>query len=82
MTRLYVRVHPDSDAFRTETDGRFPEVYVEAPAEDGRANHELTARLTEVLGVKVGIVSGHSSRRKKVAVDLPETEVMERLAAV
>jgi len=82
MTRLYIRVHPDSDEFRTETGGRFPEVYLRSSAEGGRANRELRQRLAEVLGERPGIVSGHHARRKEITVDLSETEVLDRLAAV
>lgn len=82
MTRLYIRVHPDSDSFQIETGGRFPEVYLRSAASGGRANRELRKRLEDVLGVRPGIVSGHHAQRKEITVDLPEDEIMERLAAV
>lgn len=82
MTRLYITVHPDSDSFRVETGGRFPAVFIEAPADDGRANAALRSRLTDILGTEPGIVSGHRSRRKQIAVDsLSEDEILDRLAA-
>ncbi|MFB6099819.1 MAG: DUF167 domain-containing protein [Candidatus Nanohalobium sp.] len=78
MTEFYVKVEPGSGEFRME-DGSIPRVYLTEPAENGRANSELISKLSEVLGQKPGIVSGHHSRRKKLKVDIPEEKVEEIL---
>lgn len=75
MSEFYVKVVPESDEFKIDTSGSFPKVFLENKAENGRANHELLTRLSEILGVKVGIVSGHSSRRKKLVADIEKDEV-------
>lgn len=47
------------------------EAKVKAPPEDGQANAELVGLVAEALGVaqaSVSVLSGHTSRRKSVAV--------------
>ncbi len=78
MARIYVKAEPGSDDFRIET-GDITKIYLESEAEKGRANAELVRRLGEMLGKKPGIVSGHNSRRKKLAIDMGEDEIMEEL---
>ena len=78
MAEFYVKVEPDSDEFRLQN-GSILKVFLEEPAENGRANSELVSRLSDILGQKPGIVSGHKSKRKKIRVDMSEREVDERL---
>ncbi|QKQ98755.1 hypothetical protein GKQ38_04490 [Candidatus Nanohaloarchaea archaeon] len=80
MTEFYVKVKPDQNEFRIE-EGRFPTVHLGSEAENGRANSELVNKLTEILGEKPGIISGHQSRRKKLKVDLPEEKVERKIEA-
>ncbi len=79
MAKIYVKVEPESEEFSVETEGMFPRIHLTETAENGRANTELIDRLKEILGEKPGIVSGHKSRRKQVAVDLPKQEILEKL---
>tara|TARA_B100000123_G_C25716042_1_gene422219 strand:- start:531 stop:839 length:309 start_codon:yes stop_codon:yes gene_type:complete len=44
------------------------QVAVKAEAQKGRANHALCSVLEKIFGVPVSIVSGHTSRSKKVSV--------------
>lgn len=81
MTTFYVKVTPDADTFTIDLSGTYPRIAVPAPAEQGRANATLVAHLEEVLGEEVRIVSGHHSRRKKIAVEMPEKSVFNRLNA-
>ncbi|MFB6166777.1 MAG: DUF167 domain-containing protein [Candidatus Nanohaloarchaea archaeon] len=78
MAEIYVRVETGQEEFGIEFRD-FPTFRLENEAENGRANAELIRRLEEILGEKPGIVSGHRSRRKKIRVDMPEDEMMERL---
>lgn len=73
MTQLYVKVQPDSEEFRIEK-GTYPKIHLENRAENRQANAELLDRLEEITGEKPGIVSGHKSRRKKIAIDMPKKE--------
>lgn len=82
MTRFYVKVSPGQDEFHVDVSGTYPRIDLTAPPDQGRANSELVNKLTQILGESVGIVSGHASRRKKMAVDLSEDEVRERLQDV
>lgn len=78
MTEIYVKVTPGSNEFRVEN-SEIPEIELESEAENGKANAELKRRLEEITGQKAGIVSGHSSRRKKIVLDLPEDEIRQKL---
>ena len=44
------------------------QVAVKAEAQKGRANHALCSVLEKIFSVPVSIVSGHTSRSKKVSV--------------
>lgn len=61
------------------------EAKVRAPPEEGQANAELCALAAEALGLPasaVRVASGHTSRRKSLAVSgLSPDRVRERLAA-
>ena len=58
-------------------------VRIAAPPVRGKANRELIAFLSDVLGVSrssISIEKGHTSRRKVIAVeDMEQGEVMERI---
>ena len=81
---ISVRVSPNST--RNEVvgfnDGVW-QVKVSAPPIKGKANKELIAFLSEILGVgrsSLSIIKGHTSRNKLMAIDgLTQAEVMKRL---
>ena len=83
-TKISLRVHPNAP--RNEvvgfTDGVL-QVRVAAPPVKGKANKELIAFFSQVLGVGKGslaIVKGHTSRSKVIAIDdLSQADVMKRL---
>jgi uncharacterized protein (TIGR00251 family) len=83
--KISVRVYPG--ATRSEVvrfaDGAW-RVRVSVPPVNGKANRELIALLSRVLGVsqsRLSVVRGHASRNKTVAVDsLSQEEVTERLS--
>ena len=85
VANISLRVHPG--AARNEvagfTDGVL-RVKVSAPPVKGKANRELIAFLSQMLGVAQGsltIIKGHTSRNKVIAIDgLSQEEVMERLS--
>ncbi|MEF8880409.1 MAG: DUF167 domain-containing protein [Candidatus Nanohaloarchaea archaeon] len=81
MVEFYVKVEPSSDKFKLE-EGSITKVFLEEPAENGRANVELVDRFTGLLGQKPAIISGHHSRRKKLKVDISEEEWEERMEEV
>lgn len=84
--RISVRVHPN--AAKSEvvdfTNGVL-QVKVAAPPVKGKANKELVALLSQVLGVgksSVSIIKGHASRSKVIAIDgLSQEEVTKRLSS-
>lgn len=84
--RITVRVSPK--AARSEVVGFAGEVLrvkVAAPPVKGKANKELVALLSRVLGVeksRISIATGETSRNKAVAVNgLSREEVIERLSS-
>lgn len=78
MTEIRVKVEPDSSEFDVE-EAQIPRIELESEAENGRANQELKNRLEQVTGKKIGIISGHKSRRKKIVVDMPEEELRRKI---
>jgi len=83
-TTISVRVRPN--AARNEvvdvTDGIYL-VKVSAPPVKGKANNELVAFLSRLLGVsksQVNIIKGYTSRSKVIALDgLSQEDIMKRL---
>ena len=78
MAEIYVKVRTGQEEFSIEHSD-FPIINLESEARQGRANSELVSRLTQILGRKPAIVSGHRSKRKKIKVDLSDEEVAEKL---
>lgn len=84
--KISLRVHPN--AARNEvvgfTDGVLG-VRVAAPPVKGKANRELIAFLSQLLGVSqstITILKGHTARHKVVAIKgLSQEEVMKRLSS-
>ncbi|MFQ3275679.1 MAG: hypothetical protein ACI9SF_000833 [Candidatus Nanohaloarchaea archaeon] len=81
MTEIYVKVEPDSDEFKIEK-GSMPKIYLEKPAENGKANSELVRKLEEITGEKPGIISGHKSRRKKLSINMSKQKFKNKLSDV
>ena len=82
--KISLRVYPN--ASRNEVMGFTDGVLrgkVSAPPTKGKANKELIALLSRLLGVgkdSVNIIKGHTTRNKVVAIDgLSREEVMKRL---
>ena len=85
-TEIQVRLTPKSS--RNEVTGRegaFYRIKVTAPPVDGKANEALIGFLAKLLRVakgKVGIVSGASSRMKRVRIEgLSPEEVSDLLGS-
>jgi uncharacterized protein (TIGR00251 family) len=78
MTEIYIKVEPGTGEFKIEP-GQIPKIYLENPAEKGKANTELKNRLEEITGAQIGIVSGAKSQRKKLKIDISEQKFREKL---
>ncbi|MFC1981200.1 DUF167 domain-containing protein [Chloroflexota bacterium] len=82
---ISLRVHPNADTNELVSfiDGAL-RVRVAAPPVKGKANKELVAFLSKVLGISKGsltIVKGHTSRNKVIAIDgLSQTDISQRLS--
>ena len=84
---IAVRVTPRSsknEIVEVQTDGTV-RIHITAPAEDGKANEELVAFLSDILRVpktRIDIVAGSSGRDKLIAVvDMDAQEVHDRIVA-
>jgi uncharacterized protein (TIGR00251 family) len=78
---LDVYVKPKSENFRVELDG--DELVVscrEAPVK-GKVNRELLKKLSRLFNRRVEIVSGFSSRKKKLLIRDIEAEEVNRILA-
>jgi len=76
---LDVHVKPNSKKFRVELDG--DEVVVscrEAPVK-GKVNRELVKKLSRLFNRRVELVSGFSSRKKKLLIRDIEAEEVNRI---
>ena len=82
---VFLRLHVQPGAGRAGVVGRHGDalkVRVAAPPRDGRANDACIALIAETLGAKaadVELVSGQTSRTKRVRVRGVEAEDVERL---
>lgn len=86
---LSIRVTPRSakpgiGEWKTDPGGRpFLEIRVAAAPADGAANEEVVRLLAKALGLaksRLTIVSGQTSRLKRIEVQLDEDEVRTRLS--
>jgi len=82
---ISVRVYPNSA--RNEVVGVTSGVWqvrVSAPPVKGKANQELIAFLSRLLGVgksRIGIIRGHTTRNKVIAISgLSQEDIMKRLS--
>jgi uncharacterized protein (TIGR00251 family) len=70
---LLLKVTPNASRNEiTGLSGGVLQVKIAAPAEGGKANRELIAFLSRMLGVKksaIGIIRGETSRHKAVAIE-------------
>lgn len=80
MTEFDVKVETGEEEFEVEN-GYMVNVKLTEQPEQGRANAELVREFKQILGKKPGIIKGHSSRRKKLKVDMPEDELNKKLEA-
>ena len=82
---ISVRVHPNSAGNEVVgvTEGIW-RVRVAAPPVKGKANKELIAFLSRLLGVaksQIGIIKGHTARNKVIAINgLSREDIMKRLS--
>ena len=84
QAKISVRVQPNADKNEfMDFTGDVLRVKVAAPPVKGKANKELLAFLSQVLGVGKGsltIVKGHTSRSKVIAIDgLSQEDIIKRL---
>lgn len=78
MSEIHFRVNPGEKEFSIEK-GSIPEVSLTREPENGKANAELKNRLKEITGEEPGIVSGTSSRRKKLVFNQEEEEIRSKI---
>lgn len=68
-----VRAAPGSRRFSlSRTKDGMLKVSLESPPENNRANAELVRELSLRLGAEVRILSGHSSHRKRLLINVSE----------
>ncbi len=71
-----VIVAPDSRRFAigpVSKDGRV-KISLRSPPENNRANVELVSELSKLTGRQVRLISGHTSKRKKLSIGMSEGE--------
>jgi len=82
IARAAIRVQPRARANRVEGQvGGYWKICVTAPAVEGKANRacvDFLSRALRVPGSRVRIVSGETSRHKRIEIEGVEQEVLER----
>jgi uncharacterized protein (TIGR00251 family) len=83
---LLLKVTPNAGRNEiTGLSGGVIQVKIAAPPEGGKANRELIAFLSRVLGIKksaIAIIRGETSRHKAVAIEgMSREEILKRLPA-
>ncbi len=72
---LEVIVVPNSKRFAiSRKDGKI-KVHLRSPPENNKANMELVKELSSLLGCDVSLISGHTSKRKKLSIAASEQEL-------
>ncbi len=67
---MTLTVKPNADSFRVCVEGdEEMVVFCRSPPAGGRANLEIIKRLSKMFGVRVLIVEGSRSRRKKIFLE-------------
>lgn len=77
-----VRAHAKAGVFSLSLiSGRPLVLRAEIPAEpeNGRANAALLSELEKALGCSVSMVAGHKSKKKTLAADCTEGQLIERI---
>ena len=76
---IEVTVVPRSKKFQvTVKEGRV-RIYLKSPAQKNKANIELVRELSRLLGTEVRIISGLSSRKKKLDLGMSEKEFFNKI---
>lgn len=83
MVKLHAVIAPNSREFAVDFDPalRVLKVKLTEKAEKGKANLELVKKLSKLFGAQVFILSGLSSKKKLLQVELDEGEVARRVSA-
>lgn len=80
--RVRVSVVPKSGRFALSVREGELRVHLKSPPENNKANLELAKKLSKALGCDVYVVSGHSSRRKTLEIDIPPERWEAFLASI
>ncbi|MEM3422722.1 MAG: DUF167 domain-containing protein [Candidatus Bilamarchaeaceae archaeon] len=78
---IEISVIPSSPSFLIQKKENIIKVYLTEKAEGNRANLELIKELRSLTGKEVKIISGSKSRRKKIFIDVSESEWEEILSS-
>ena len=78
LTEIYFKVNPGQENFNIKEE-EMVKVDLTEEASKGRANTELIAKLKKITGEEPGLVSGHSSSRKKLVFDQEESEIRRKI---
>ena len=77
---LDVSIVTKSPKFSVSVKDGMIKVRLTSPPEKGEANAELVKELSKALGVGVRILAGHTSRRKRLEIDMDEESWKAALA--
>jgi uncharacterized protein (TIGR00251 family) len=76
---LTIFVKPNSPKFKIEFDGAEIMVYATEEPEKGKVNKEILKELSKLFRAKVELVSGSTSREKRLLISGLEKAAIERI---
>lgn len=79
---LSIFVKPNSPKFRIELDGDEVVVYATEEPEKGKVNKEIIKQLTKLFHTKVELVSGATSKEKKLLIQGIEKQEIQRVLTI
>lgn len=77
-----ITVVPNSPKFRIARKDGAVKIYLRSPAEKNKANAELMRELEKIFGKPVRIVSGATSRKKRVELPVDEAQWTDFLSKI
>lgn len=78
MAEIYFKVNPEQEEVSVSEE-QIVKVDLTREACNGRANTQLLEKLEKITGERPGILSGHSSSRKKLVFDQKEDEIRQKI---
>ncbi|MBN2477971.1 DUF167 domain-containing protein [Candidatus Micrarchaeota archaeon] len=82
MANLDIRVVPNAKRFQIKEESGWLKIHITSEPEKGKANKEIENKLSGILGRKVRVIKGFTSRRKVIFIEGQKEEILETLRKI